>query len=182
MIRKTIIGKSPNDKDFRRVVNEAISSAQREIDVIAGELGSYLFPELKDAAIKAIRRGVHVRIYATYAVPPEIYDEIRDAGGEIYLGQKQVKDHFLRIDERTCIISKKEQLGEPTKIGEREAIVCENDPSDARRIKRLTSELVFLSFMEKDKEQSILSKVANTIFQLFIPGYGEISVEGLANE
>jgi len=182
LVKKTIIEKSIDDRGFRRIVNEAINSAQREVVVIAGELGSYLFPELKEAVKQAVSRGVHVKVYATYAVPPSIYDEIRNIGGEIYLGERQVKDHYLVIDGKNCIISKKEQLGKPTKIGERWAILCEDDPPSARKVKRLFSELAFLSFIEEDKKQSILSKVANTIFQLLIPGYGDIFVEGVEND
>lgn len=181
MVGKIPIGKSANDNDFRQIVNGEIGSAKKEVIVIAGELGSYLFPELKETAIQAIKRGIHVKVYATHAVPPNVYEEIQNLGGEIYLGKMQVKDHYLVIDGKDCIISKKEQLGIPTKIGERQAIFYTNQPQMAKSVKRLFNELAFLSFLEEDKEQSLLSRIADAIFRLVIPKYGNI-VERVAND
>lgn len=181
MVHKTVVGKSANDDDFRQIVKAEIGSAKTEIVVIAGELGSYLFPELREAAIQAVNRGVHVKIYATHTVPSSVYEEISKIGGEIYLGERQVRDHYLVIDGQDCIISKKEDQGVPTKIGERLAIVYENDPSKSKKAKRLFNELVFLSFLEADKDRSLLSRVTYAVFQLLNPRFGDV-VEKIEND
>jgi tRNA A37 methylthiotransferase MiaB len=50
------IESSPQDEKFRKAVKEAIDSGINEIVVIAGELGSYGFPELKQSAVQALSR------------------------------------------------------------------------------------------------------------------------------
>ena len=156
------------------MTKRAIDSARREIVIIAGELGSWLFPELKEATKQASKRGVDVRVYATHATPRSTYLEIRNMGAEIYLGRKPVKDHYLVIDSKTYIVSRKKGVGIPSKTGERWGYLYENEPSGARKIKRSFSELAFLSFLKKDRDRSILSKVADIIFQCSIPRYQEI--------
>lgn len=60
-----IIESSPTDENFRKHMRELIDSAKKEILVIACELGSYRFPDLKWAFKRASKRGVNIRIYAS---------------------------------------------------------------------------------------------------------------------
>ena len=93
------IQRSPTDENFRKYVRELIDSAQKEILIIAGELGSYRFPDLKWAMKRARKRGVKIRIYASNP-PQAIVNGLLANGCEIYVG-KQVKDHYLITDSKS---------------------------------------------------------------------------------
>lgn len=97
------IGSSPTDEVFRKYVRELIDSAEEEILVIAGELGSYRFPDLKWAFKRASKRGIKIRIYAS-APPQWIVNGLLSRGCEIYVG-KEVKGHYLIVDSESWVYS-----------------------------------------------------------------------------
>jgi len=162
---------SSQDEKFRKTVKDAIDSGRNEIVVIAGELGSYGFPELKQAAVQALSRGVRVRVYATRAAPADVVNEIGELGGEIYIGKVLVKDHYLVIDRNTFIISEKEEKGQPSKIGTRRARLYKNNSKDAKRIIAFFNDLIRSDFMSRAKEKSRIMRFADLIFSAFIPNY-----------
>lgn len=168
---------SPRDEKFRKAVKEAIDSGINEIVVIAGELGSYGFPELKQSAVQALSRGVRVRVYATEAAPADVVNEIRELGGDIYIGKVRVKDHYLVIDRNTFIISEKEEVGQPSKIGTRKARLYKNNPKDAKRIIAFFNDLIRSDFISRAKEKSRIMKIVDVIFSAFIPNYMKTPAE-----
>jgi sugar-specific transcriptional regulator TrmB len=171
------IESSPQDEKFRKAVKEAIDSGINEIVVIAGELGSYGFPELKQSAVQALSRGVRVRVYATEAAPADVVNDIRELGGDIYIGKVRVKDHYLVIDRNTFIISEKEEVGQPSRIGTRRARLYKNNSKDARRIIAFFNDLIHYDFMSRVKEKSRAMKIADLIFNAFIPNYAKLPKE-----
>lgn len=164
------VGASPKDIEFRKVVKSVIESATQEIVVVAGELGSYGFPELKEAAIAALKRGVRVRVYATNAAPVDVVDEIRKLGGEIYIGQIRVKDHYLMADRLRVVVSEKEERGKPSVVGTRRAYVF-TDPRKASEIIQFFDDLVRSDFMNRAMRESRLSAAASIISGSFVPSY-----------
>lgn len=131
------ISPSPTDEIFRKHVKELIDHAQKEILVIAGELGSYRFPDLKWAMNRAIERNVKIRIYASYP-NQAIVNGLLARGCEIYLGKK-IKDHYLIVDAKSYIHSKPH----PPILGVREGEAYINEPEKTRKtinkFKQLTS-------------------------------------------
>lgn len=162
---------SPEDKNFRKIVKWAIDSAKCEIIVVAGELGSYGFPELKQASTDALGRGVRVRVYATIAAPADVVDEIKQLGGEIYIGEIRVKDHYLMIDRETLVISEKEEIGRPTDVGTRKARVYKNNPEGAQKILTFYDDLIRSDFMNRTRRESKIGAFATTVFRMFVPSY-----------
>lgn len=163
---------SPNDAQFRKSVKSVIDSAKREIIVVAGELGSYGFPELKEAAIAALKRGVRVRVYATIAAPVDVIDEIRKLGGEIYIGQIRVKDHYLMADRKMLVVSEKEQVGKPTEIGTRKARVYD-DPEKATEVVEFLDDLIRSDFMDKATKESRSGALVSSILRALVPSYAQ---------
>jgi sugar-specific transcriptional regulator TrmB len=98
------INPSPTDEIFRKQVKELIDSAQKEILVIAAELGSYRFPDLKWAMNRAIERAVKIRIYASHPNQATI-NGLLAQGCEIHIG-KEIKDHSLITDSESFVHSK----------------------------------------------------------------------------
>jgi len=164
---------SPLDEKFRKTVKEALDSGRNEIIVIAGELGSYRFPELKQAAQRALARGVRVRVYATKAAPSEDVAEIRKLGGEIYIGKIRIKDHYLIIDRNTLIVSEKEDIGRPSKIGTRGGRLYKGKPKVAKRTVTFFDDLTRNDFMKRTREKSRIMAFADAIFSAFIPNYAK---------
>lgn len=95
---------SPTDENFRKHVKELLNSAQKEILVIAGELGSYRFPDLKWAMTRALKRSVKIHIYASHP-KQTIINGLLAQGCQIHLG-KEIKDHYLIADAKSFIHSK----------------------------------------------------------------------------
>jgi sugar-specific transcriptional regulator TrmB len=122
------ISPSPTDEIFRKHVKELINSAQKEILVIAGELGSYKFPDLKWAMDRALKRGVKIRIYASNPKQATI-NGLLARGCEIYLG-KEIEDHYLIVDAESFIHSKPH----PPILGAREGKAYINEPQRTQKI------------------------------------------------
>jgi len=121
------INPSPTDELFRKHVKQLIDSAQKEILVIAGELGSYRFPDLKWAMRRALERGVKIRIYASHP-NQTIINGLLARGCEIHLG-KEIKDHYLMVDAKSFIHSKPH----PPILGVREGEAYINEPEKTRK-------------------------------------------------
>ena len=162
---------SPKDKSFRKIVKWAIDSARCEIIVVAGELGSYGFPELRQATIDALARGVRVRVYATNAAPADVVTEIKRLGGEIYIGEIRVKDHYLVVDRETLVVSEKAEIGRPTDVGTRKARVYKNNPKWAQKILTFHDDLVRNDFMNRMRRESKIGAFATAVFKMFAPSY-----------
>jgi hypothetical protein len=119
---------SPTDDVFRKYVRELIDLANREILVIAGELGSYRFPDLRWAFRRAINRGVRIRIYASNP-PQEIINGLLAHGCEIYVG-KEVKRHYLIVDSKSWVYSSPHPRGV---LGVRCGKAHINEPENAKK-------------------------------------------------
>jgi len=130
------IERSPTDEVFRRYARELIDSAEREILVIAGELGSYQFPDLKWAMRRACKRGVKIRIYASNP-PQEVVNGLLAYGCEIYVGE-EVKDHYLVVDSKSWVYSKPHRQV----LGVREGEVHINELTKAKKVVALFDQLV----------------------------------------
>jgi len=134
---------SPTDENFRKHVKELIDSAQKEILVIAGELGSYRFPDLKWAMNRVLQRGVKIRIYASHPKQATI-NGLLARGCEIYLG-KEVKDHYLIVDAKSYIHSKPH----PPILGTRKGEAHINEPQKTRKIINKFKQLISTAKQEK---------------------------------
>lgn len=123
---------SPEDARFRAAVLAQLQSAKSRIQVIAGELGSYRFPELRAAALERFRAGVRISAYANEP-DPETLAELRSAGVDVTIGSLRSFHHYLLVDGSRVITSFKEEPGVPTPTGRRRA-VASDDPELARAV------------------------------------------------
>ncbi|HKZ94839.1 MAG TPA: hypothetical protein VJ249_09730 [Candidatus Bathyarchaeia archaeon] len=167
---------SPDDRTFREIVKKTIDSARTEIIVAAGELGSYGFSELRQAAHEALARGVRVRVYAS-AAPPDFVDELRQRGAEVYIGETRIKDHYMVVDRETLIVSEKAEVGKPTESGTREARVYKNNPAVSREIREFFENLLRSDFMKRARKESKIGAFADAVFEAFVPSYGKPAKE-----
>lgn len=119
---------SPTDDVFRKHARDLMDSAEDEILVIAGELGSYRFPDLRWAFIRARKRGVKIRVYAT-SPPQRIVNGLLARGCEIYVG-KEVKRHYLIVDSKSWVYSRPHP---PGVLGVRQGKAHLNEPEDAKK-------------------------------------------------
>lgn len=133
-----MIKQSPLDEDFRRHTSELLSSAKKNILIIAGEVGSFKFFDLRMVAKKAHERGVRIRVYANQP-SIGIINKLLTYGVELYLGEKKVRDHYLVVDGNSWIHSEEHP---PDQIGLRKGYVYKNDPKGASRIIKLFNELI----------------------------------------
>lgn len=179
------IGESESDEKFRYAVKEDIDSAKKEIIVITGELGSYAFPELKHAIQHALSRGVRTKFYANENVPIDYITDIRENGGEVFIGTFRARDHYLVVDKSTFIVSEKEGLEIPTKIGTRRLIHSSDQPEDAKKIVRFFDDLIDLI---KTKRTSIMRthpkepNINEVVSALENPKYDWRTIDGIAND
>lgn len=166
-------GKCHDDEEFIRTMEEALDSAKKEIIVITGEFGAYkLFPTLKQKVHDAFSRNVKMKIYANSPSPSDV-KEIKEKGGEFYIGDIVSKDHYTVIDNEIVIVSEKEGVELPTKIGERHGCVYE-DPIIAKKIIVYFNDLIANDFVSRMKKRSILARFADMIFRIFVFNYGKI--------
>lgn len=140
--------------------------------MITGEFGAYKFPELKQKVHEALARGVKMKVYANSPSLSDVRD-IKERGGEFFIGEILAKDHYTVIDKNKVIVSEKDGVELPTKIGERHGCAYV-DPEYAKKIVAFFDDLVGISFARRMKKESILVKFADTIFRAFVFGYGRI--------
>ena len=168
------IEQAPADETFRSRVKESVDAASREIMVISGELGAYEFPELKAAALRALARKVKVRLYAVRP-PPDALQELRDAGAEFHLGTRYTDDHYLVIDKKTLIVSKKAKAKKgPTTVGERQGYVYKDELKKVKEVENFFAELTLVETMESKRKESVLLNFAYYIFRIFVPGFTKV--------
>jgi len=104
-------GESFLDREFRREMKRLIDSAEKEILVITGEVGSFEnYQDLRWAIQRAINRGVKVRVFA---ISPRkaIVNKMVSTGCEVYIGKEELKDHYTVIDKRVVVESREHQPG-----------------------------------------------------------------------
>jgi len=130
------ISPSPTDEIFRKHVKELIDSAQKEILVVAGELGSYRFPDLKWAMNRALERGVKIRIYASRPTQGVI-NGLLSRGCEIYVGE-EIKDHYLIVDAKSWVHSKPH----PPILGVRKGEAHINEPQKTKKLVAQFNQLI----------------------------------------
>jgi sugar-specific transcriptional regulator TrmB len=144
----TKINRSPTDESFRKHVKELIDSARKEILVIAGELGSYRFPDLKWAMNRALERGVKIRIYASHP-DQALINGLLAQGCEIHIG-KEIKDHYLIVDARSFVHSKPH----PPILGIREGEACINEPEKTQETIKKFNQLISKAKQKKTVQWS----------------------------
>lgn len=130
------IRRDPTDEEFRSYACELIDSAKKEVLIIAGEVGSYRFADLKWAAERARERGVSIKVYASRP-PQRIVNGLLARGIEVYVGPV-VRDHYLIVDSKSYIHSKPH----PPILGKREGEVHLNEPAATRKIVRTFQEML----------------------------------------
>jgi hypothetical protein len=116
--------------------------------VIAGELGAYNFPELREAAHALVGRGVRFAAYANEPSEQTRRALIR-AGVDLSVGRLRSRHHYLVIDRLHVTTSVKERSGVPTPTGSRRAVMDRDDAALAGAITRYAE---FLSSMAKTEE------------------------------
>lgn len=162
------IESTPNDVQFRRIVHETLRSAKKEIVVITGELGSYGYPELREDALDALARGITVRVFTSAMANPDFVSELSRAGAEVHTGG-WIPDHALIVDNCTTVMSFKDKTGR-SDPGTRHGRVT-NDPVIVLEQRRRFDKLVFFSFIETQKNKSLLVRIADAILTTSIPRY-----------
>jgi 23S rRNA-/tRNA-specific pseudouridylate synthase len=168
------IERAPSDETFRNRVKESLDAASREIMVISGELGAYEFPELKEAALRALARKVKVRIYAVRP-PPDAVQELRESGAEFHLGTRYTDDHYLVIDKKTLIVSKKEKAKKrPTTVGERQGYFYKDEIKKVKAVENFFTELTIVETIESKRKENLLLNFAYYIFRIFVPGFTKV--------
>lgn len=161
---------TPEDRQFRSIVKDLIDSAVSEIIIIAGELGSYGFPELREAVHRARERNVTVRVYATERAPVEIRDDMQKIGCDLNIGVTPVRDHYLVIDEQSYVVSRKTQVG-PTEVGTRHGGSYRRDPKAAKKIARFFDRLLVVDFITREKESDVFLRFCDEALRAYVPGY-----------
>lgn len=141
MKRHMVIPQDTTDEHFRRHTKDLIDSARKEIIVIAGELGAYSFHDLRQAAEAATERGIKIRIYGS-SPGRDIVNRLVRHGCEVYIGKEKPYDHYMLVDRKSYIISKKgESKACETMIGTRLGYKYLNDKSGAKEIVNLFNRL-----------------------------------------
>jgi sugar-specific transcriptional regulator TrmB len=127
---------SPLDRIFREEICKLLHLANDEIIVMAGELSSYDFLDLRDAFDAAVEKGVKAKVYA---INPPIHTVNRLVlkGVEVYVGKRELEDHYTVVDRKHWAVSKKHT---PYSIGERRGKIYINDPHGAWEIVRMFEE------------------------------------------
>jgi hypothetical protein len=132
---------SPLDAEFRDVCTDFIEKASKEMIVIAGELGSLLFPDMQRATYDAVRRHVQVKMYATERVPQYLRNFALSIGCELSIGHEPAADHYLVIDRKHFVISRKSGAGIPTPVGKRQGVAYLDNPDGAAQVVALFNKL-----------------------------------------
>lgn len=87
---------SPFDGEFRKNVAKLLSLAEKEVDIVTGEAGSFQYQDLKWAVRKARERGVKFKIYCSHP-PAEFVNQLVRLGSEVYIGE-DLPEHFFVVD------------------------------------------------------------------------------------
>jgi len=118
---------------FRDHIATLFDDARKDIIAITGELGSYDFPDLRQATHRAVKRGVSVDFYANHP-RPAVVKELRERSVGITVGKLRSQNHYLAVDKKHVVVSYKDGTGSPTTVGERRGTLYRNDGELARAV------------------------------------------------
>ena len=150
---------TPFDEEFRKNVLGLLDIAKGEVIIITGEGGSYQYQELRWAVKRARGRGVKFKIYCVR--PPQAYvNKALELGCDIYVGNKDLKEHYLIVDKKHCMTSSV-RVGAET--GKRAGEVRTGDEKFAKEKVKLFNELVSDAKREREPkvEEDPLWRLAN---------------------
>ncbi|QLH11236.1 hypothetical protein [Nitrosarchaeum sp. AC2] len=136
------IEKSLFDEKFREECVKMLDSARHDVYIIAGELGSLKFDDVRNATEDAARRGVKVHAYATGRTPKTFQNYCVSRGYELYIGKRGLDTHYLLVDDKNMVISINKDPDNITAVGTREADVKYGDHKKAKEIINVFSDLV----------------------------------------
>jgi len=123
------IAKSELDINFRRVVAARLASAKKEVIIVTGEFSAFtMYLELQMAVRNAVARGVKFSIYSN-GLPPGATRKLLRWGCTLYTGKAIAPDHFMLVDGREAIISRKHP---PSSVGHRHGLVTRRRPGHFR--------------------------------------------------
>jgi hypothetical protein len=132
MITPVIIKRSPFDNEFRRIVTEHIRTANKNIKIVTGEISSYNYFDLRNAAEDAAERGIKIDVYAT-SPDRDIINRLVHNGINVYVGEQIPQNHFMVIDNKKVIISfKRRDRKIPTPMGDRTGRLTD-DPREVKK-------------------------------------------------
>jgi hypothetical protein len=145
---------SESDARFREATRKLIHGAKHEIRIITGEISAYRFPELREAALNALERGVKVEVYAN-TPDDDVANELKSAGATVTIGKLAAANHYIVSDGSHVIESIKERFREgPTRIGSRKGSLTENNKDLAHVV------TVYYNFLELTVKTTSLSKIS----------------------
>lgn len=127
---------APFDGEFRKNVAKLLSLAEREVDIVTGEAGSFQYQDLKWAVEKARERGVKFKVYCSHA-PAEFVNRLLSLGCEVFVG-KDLPEHFFVVDGKHWMTSET-RPGEA--VGKRSGKVGIGEEKEARQRKRRFAKL-----------------------------------------
>jgi hypothetical protein len=154
------IEQTPFDKKFREIVEEHILAANKEIKIVTGEISAYNYFELRSAAEDAAKRGVNIEVYAS-SPDRDIINRLIHHKINVYIGDTDPQEHFMICDDRTVIVSiKNENRTKPTEMGRRHGTI-KSRITDVREYKKRFEELKKKAVKEKIKGQDPLLEALN---------------------
>jgi hypothetical protein len=134
-----VIHQSTFDREFREQVTKLLSLAKTEVIIMAGELSSYDFLDLRDAFDTVIERGIKSMVYAN-APPIHTINRLVLKGVEVYIGKRMLEDHYTIVDRKHWAFSKMHPSYAAGTRALRSGGVYFNDPEGARKKARLFDE------------------------------------------
>jgi len=154
-MEKVTVEKSLFDEKFRNTCTQMLNSAQKDVYIIAGELSSLKFYDMRTATEHAAKRGAKVHVYATEHTPEAFRNYAVSQGYELFIGKEGLETHYLMVDGENMVISKYKTVGETTVVGERDADVIQSNKKEAKKIlkefERLTSKKDTIKVTKFDK-------------------------------
>lgn len=133
-MKEITIEKSLFDEKFREECVRVIDSAKREIYIIAGELSSLKFDDMRNAVERASIRGVDIHMYATNHAPETFINYAVSRGYELFIGEKGLETHYLLADGKNMVISKYKEVGKITIVGERRGVAHYDNEENGREV------------------------------------------------
>ncbi|MFY9300332.1 MAG: hypothetical protein WAO91_04000 [Candidatus Nitrosotenuis sp.] len=130
------------DEKFRETCVKILDSARHEIYIIAGELGSLKFYDMREATEHAARRGVKVHVYATNRTPDTFRNYCVSRGYELFIGTVGLPTHYLLVDRENMVISMNKKPNEATKVGERVGEERHGDKQKGEEILKIFKERI----------------------------------------
>ncbi len=130
------------DEKFREECVRMLDTAKNDIYLIAGELGSLKFDDVRNATENAARRGVKVHAYATGRTPKTFQNYCVSRGYDLYIGDRGLDTHYLLVDGENMVVSINKDPNNVTTVGTREADIKYGDENQAKEILSVFSNLV----------------------------------------